>query len=90
MDIYAIHDKKASSYMTPFFVENLISALRAISSVLDEKTSQNNLVKFSEDFALYLIGSYNNTTGLIEAMIPPQYIEEIANLKNGVNNAKNI
>jgi hypothetical protein len=59
--IFAIYDKKAEAYLKPFMLKTKGEALRSfMDAVNDEKTM---FFKHADDYALYELGSYDDTTG---------------------------
>ncbi len=63
--IYAIYDKKAEKYDTPFFAYNETFAKRRFLILSDEPKSQ--LATWPEDFELTQIGILNFITGEVES-----------------------
>lgn len=78
MNCFSIYDKKTAEYMTPFFVPNVVTALRSIQQALTKEAS--NLASYPHDFALYELGNFNKDEGLIVSNGNPKFVEEIANL----------
>lgn len=62
--VYAIRDKKAESFMQPFFATNAALALRTFA---DHANNPDTIfAKHPFDFVLYEIGLFNDQTGAIE------------------------
>lgn len=72
MKIYAIHDRAIEAYGQPFFVKSQGQALRSFRDECENRESQFN--KHPADYDLYLIGDYNDETGIIT----PQQPERVA------------
>jgi len=92
LQIFALYDKKALGYMSPFFFQHKGQALRALEDITNEKSSPVN--KHPEDFDLYTLGEYDDQTGQLTAITPPQYVETALNFHQnnkttpiGVNHA---
>lgn len=79
MYMYCIHDKKADAWRQPFFSENDTEAKRMITTVAIDPNSQ--LFNYAEDFDLYAIGAFDNTTGMFDALTEPDRIAEVQYLK---------
>jgi hypothetical protein len=64
LQIFSVFDKKTTVYGKPFFAHNSGHALRLIQDEVDNKDSQ--LSKYSEDFQLCAIGSFDDRNGSID------------------------
>ena len=67
---YAVRDMKAEAFMLPFFVPTDGLALRSFTDAAND--AQTNMCKWPDDFALFHIGSYDDGTGLLEALPAPR------------------
>lgn len=63
MNVYAVHDKKAKTYETPFCLPNNAYAIRSFQDAVNKDTPYG---KFPEDFELVVLGTYNQETGLLK------------------------
>jgi len=61
MECYALRDEKMGTFMSPFWVDNIIQATRSLEQVLRE--GQGNLAQYPGDFSLYLICKMDDATG---------------------------
>lgn len=68
MNIYSIFDNKALAYNQPFLMKNDNMATRAFSNLANDPES--NISANPDDFVLYQIGSFDETTGLISHLDP--------------------
>lgn len=69
---YSVLDDKAGIYAHPFFVANDNIAIRTFA---DEcKNPQSILNKHPEDFRLYRVGKFDDTTGVFAPTAKPEYI----------------
>ena len=68
MHLYAIYDKKAKSYLMPFFTESEVQAKRIVinSALADADCSLN---RFSQDFRLDKLAILNLNNGKIHSDI---------------------
>lgn len=74
-DVYAycVLDKKAKIYHQPHFLINDAVAVRQFSVVVNHEDGM--IKKYPEDYALYRVGVFDMTTGII---IPEDYPVEVA------------
>lgn len=70
--LFAVHDSKTEAFMPPFVASTPGEAERNFRNACSDPES--TLHKFPQDFNLYLVGSWNNQAGLVEATIPPVFI----------------
>lgn len=62
LQVYTLHDRVADTYTPPFYASNDEEAIRSVRYQLySSPTSQ--LSVFSADYALMLIGSFDDQTG---------------------------
>lgn len=80
MDIllFSIFDKKIGTFGQPIAVENVVTALRSISSAA--KQGKGTMFENPHDFALYQVGAFDTEKGALYGEQPPKFIEEISNL----------
>lgn len=70
--VLAVKDEKANSFMKPVFDVTKGSAARSFGdAVLDEKLPFGT---HPEDYALYLIGQYDESTGVIKGLEKPELV----------------
>lgn len=63
MKICSIYDSKADAYLQPFFTPNSGTAIRSFSDAAKEEGS--NFFKHAEDFTLFVLGDFDEHTGVI-------------------------
>lgn len=68
MEIYAVQDIKAATFNTPFFQPTDVHALRAFKAEVNRADNNNMMYLYSEDFALWHIGTYEEKNGKIETL----------------------
>ena len=68
MRIYSIWDAKAEAFMQPFFMPNKGMAIRSVTEALRNENS--TFRNYPDDFHLYEIGNYDDSTGRLEAAVP--------------------
>lgn len=77
LQIFSVFDKKAVAYLQPFYYQQKGQAIRAFEdSVNNPETAFN---KHPEDFSLYLLGEFDDTTGEITSK-KPLHIDEALTL----------
>jgi hypothetical protein len=78
-NVFTIRDDKAQCYMPPFYSPNSGTAMRAISELLLDP--QHTFTKHSEDYSLWLLGSYDDNTGKFDTTAP-EHVINIIELKD--------
>lgn len=68
LKVFAVRDLKAEAFLQPFFSPSVGSAMRAFSDAVNDKNCPFN--KHPADYALFEIGTYDDSSGLLEALIP--------------------
>lgn len=89
MQFYSIYDKKSQSFERPFFVKHVAEATRSVESAFEiPKDKAPWFIKYPDDHALYLIGTFDPGTGgiLPPTTLGPEFVMEVAALapKGGV------
>ena len=80
MNVYSIKDVKVG-YMQPFYQANNAVAIRAFTNAVnDEKV--NNINQNADDMELWLLGTFNDETGVIESNV--QFLCKANDVKRGV------
>lgn len=72
MKIYAVHDRAADAFMTPFFQASRGLALRSFCAAVEE---EGPLAKHMMDYRLYEVGLWDDATG---SVLPLEEIELVA------------
>lgn len=67
--VFAIFDSKGKVFSNPYFFNEEGEILREFIDLANDPQSKVN--KHPEDYILFKIGSYDDTTGSLEAVIPP-------------------
>jgi hypothetical protein len=68
LKIYSIFDSAASAYTQPFFMHNDALALRAFEDNVNAEN--NNIASHPDQFTLFCIGEYDDTSGAITSDVP--------------------
>lgn len=80
IQFYSLMDKKTGAYMPPFQCKHVAEATRFVQ--LELENSKSTLLRFAADYALYLVGSFDPTSGILypTAEAGPQFVIEVAAL----------
>jgi hypothetical protein len=63
LKIFTVRDNVASAFLQPFFSVNSGSAIRSLTEVTNDKDHQFG--KHAPDYSLWIIGSFDDTTGVV-------------------------
>jgi len=80
---FSIKDLKVGAFLAPFFANNLVEAMRAVTTAAQDRAS--NLHRFSDDFALYRLFCLDDITGCVDCSdengnVCPQFVASISSL----------
>lgn len=90
LKVFSIVDLKADLYKTPFFMSSNGEAIRAFSDLANDDKSL--LSRHPQDFKLYFIGTFDDSTGQLVSNEHPQplgFASDFVAIKGvpvGVNN----
>lgn len=79
MQLFSIWDRKAMVWKDPICVAHLPALMRSLSRAMN--SPENPVAEFAEDFELYRVGFFNNESGEITPVNPPEFVEQMANIK---------
>lgn len=68
MRIYTVHDSKAEAYLQPFFAANDAVAMRYLETAAND--SGHEFARHAEDYTLFEIGGFDETTGNMDPVHP--------------------
>ncbi len=68
LQVYSIYDKAIASYARPFFFQTEGQAMRTFQDLVLDPESE--LAKHSEDYALFKLGSFDDSTGEFDPTEP--------------------
>lgn len=71
-NVYAVRDKKTSTFHSPMFVNHPGIALRWFQEQIENE--QSELGKHAEDYILYELGTFNASTGEFTNLETPHII----------------
>lgn len=61
--VVAIKDRALDAYGNPFHVQTVGQAIRSFSDEINRRANDNNMHNHADDFDLYHLATYDNTTG---------------------------
>lgn len=70
--VFAVRDRAADTFGSPFCQVARGQAIRAFSDELNRSSADNQLFLHPEDFDLYELGEFDDSTGLYETGVPKQ------------------
>lgn len=71
LQVYSIRDAKAEAFNSPFYQKTKGEALRSFQTAVNDPKTQLN--RFPEDFDLYEIGTWDDSTGLVTPLDTPKH-----------------
>lgn len=66
--LFSIQDTVAQTMAAPFMFQNINLAKRALRDLVNDETSR--VSKNPEDYQLYLLGEFDDETGILVAGVP--------------------
>ena len=76
--LYSIYDKKLERYNVPGFEDDDKTIMISLSRALKDKSQF--LYQNRDDLALYCLGSFDDKTGILNALPVPRLVCDISNL----------
>lgn len=70
--LLAVHDRAMDAYDRPWCVPSIGAAIRAFQDSVND--TQHPMNKHPDDYDLYHVGDYNDHTGEITPVYPPQKV----------------
>ena len=65
MRMYSLYDSKTEAYIPPFYSKAKGDAIRQITQVINDANSKHDFAKYPEDFTLFELGVFDDSTGII-------------------------
>lgn len=78
---YAIFDKKTDAYANVIFLPHIVAATRGLEQTMRDPNSM--ISQYAEDYALYLVGYFDDKNGMLYPEIPPKHMFNLSTLKKG-------
>ncbi|AZL82864.1 nonstructural protein [Apis mellifera associated microvirus 23] len=80
LKMFSIRDSKAEVYYSPFFAKSHGEAERNFRELTNDQKS--TVSKYPEDFDLYYLGTYDDSTGKLAPVDTPQHLMKAVNVVN--------
>lgn len=78
LNAYSLFDVKALTYSPPFYLGQDAAARRAFEELVNDANTLPG--RHPTDFILYCVGTFNDTTGLLEPIDPRRHVVDGAAL----------
>jgi hypothetical protein len=72
--ICSVKDRAADAYGRPLFVPSVGLAIRSFSDEINRSADDNQMFHHSDDFDLYELGTFDDSTGIIECHVTPKQL----------------
>lgn len=72
LNAYSVYDRKALTYMPPFFCNTDGQAVRMLSDIANDP--QHPIGAHPSDYVLYAIGTYSDADGKLEPVAPLRHV----------------
>jgi len=72
LNVYAIFDEKACTFSQPFTQNHNGQAIRLFQDLVRDNNS--TISKHPEDYKLYQLGTYDDTSGELESNVTPVFL----------------
>lgn len=69
---FSVKDLKAESFALPFFLPRIEVAVRTFCDAL--KDSSHPMHAHPDDYQLFVLGTFNDETGLFESLAQPRFL----------------
>jgi len=69
--IFSVKDRAADAFGRPLFVPSAGLAIRSFSDEVNRDAADNQMFHHSDDFDLYELGSFDDSTGMITSHPQP-------------------
>lgn len=80
LQMYTIRDSKAGTYSQPFYAHNKPVAERHLHRMVKDPNSM--VCQFPEDYDLYELGTYDDSTGLVKTLDTPKHLHKAIDFKD--------
>lgn len=68
--VFSVYDSKAEAFMAPFCMSTKGQATRAFTDLASD--SKSNVAKHPMDFALFMLGEFDDATGQFKNLLAPE------------------
>ena len=77
--LYTVYDRKSKAFFSPFTSENDDTAKRMLASSVN--SSGTMISQYPEDYDLFMIGSFSETTGCVTGVTPAEFVCRLDSLR---------
>ena len=82
--IISVKDTAAQAFGRPIFVPATAVAVRSFRDEVNRKDSTDDMARHPDDFELYELGSFDDSTGIVSVLPAPRLIARAKDLKESV------
>lgn len=72
LQIFSVYDEKAQIFSKPMYLTHKGEAIRAFQDAVKDPASM--IAKHAEDYKLYALGTYDETTGKFVSLEVPEFM----------------
>jgi len=72
LQIFSVYDIKAQIFSRPMYLTHKGEAIRAFQDTVKDQNTM--IAKHSEDYKLYKLGTFDETTGKFESLEVPEFM----------------
>ncbi len=72
--VVSIKDRAADAFGRPAFVPSVGVAIRSFSDEINRSDSENQMYAHPDDFDLFELASYDDSTGIVEMLAQPKLL----------------
>ena len=83
--IVAIRDSAVGAYMRPFYLQSSGQAIRSFQDEVNRAAEENTMFHHPEDYELFLLGEFDDVTGMFDLLEVSKSIATAKQLKVSVN-----
>lgn len=70
--VVCIRDRAVDAFSAPFYSQSVGSAIRSFTDEINRGDANNNMFRHPDDFDLYLLGEFDDATGMFHCKTPEQ------------------
>jgi hypothetical protein len=71
LKVFSIFDSKVGAYMKPVFVISKGEIIRSFQEAVNDKSGNSNLAKYPQDFTLFEIGEFDDSSAAFNLHATP-------------------
>lgn len=80
MKIFAVRDSAVEAFMQPFFSPSMGAAIRSLTEATNDP--KHEFAKHAKDYSLYILGDFDDASGIVTSGGPPVHIVACSDLIN--------